>query len=286
MVQTVLARAERLPLADAAAAYAAAGLAVLPCVPRGKRPLTRHGLSEASSDLERIASWWARWPEANIGLATGRPGGFDVLDVDVRPSGSGFAALARARTAGLVEGWAAVVRSPSGGLHLYFPCDGDRVQSSWALAAAHVDLLAAGRYVIAAPSQASTGEGRRRGYTVIASASEARPLDGAALRELLAPAPRRGRRQSGALGGELSGQRLAGWLACQPEGNRNRALYWAACRQAEAGIAQERARDLLGAAAARAGLGEREIEATVASAFRTLGGRCAQSAQGSYRLGR
>jgi len=66
-----------------------------------------------------------------------------------------------------------------------------------------------------------------------------------------------------------SGERLGAWLAAQPEGNRNRALFWAACRQAEAGVSQDEARSVLGSAAERTGLGEREIDATLASAYRT-----------------
>jgi hypothetical protein len=46
----------------------------------GKHPRTRHGLTQASSDPVQVRSWWTRWPDANIGLATGVV--FDVLDVD------------------------------------------------------------------------------------------------------------------------------------------------------------------------------------------------------------
>ena len=111
----VVAKAGGLWLPDAAAAYARAGLSVFPCVPGEKRPLTEHGFTDASTDLNRVAAWWRRWPQANIGLATGRPCGFDVLDIDVHPGGSGFPALRRARQAGLVDGWAVLIRSPSAG---------------------------------------------------------------------------------------------------------------------------------------------------------------------------
>src|SRR5579875_617731 len=106
-----LIRAGGLSLPDAAAAYARAGLAVFPCAPGTKRPLTKHGFTDASADPARVAGWWRRSPQANIGLATGEPGGFDVLDIDVHPAGSGFPALRRARQAGLAEGWAVLVRS-------------------------------------------------------------------------------------------------------------------------------------------------------------------------------
>lgn len=280
----VLVRVQRRSLADAAAAYAAAGLAVFPCGP-AKRPLVRHGFHAASVDPDQIASWWQRWPRANIGLPTGRPGGFDVLDIDDHPSGSGFPSLRRAQNAGLVDRWAALARSPSGGLHLYFPVDENRSQASWALAQAHVDFRGLGGYVIAPPSQVRTDDGHRYAYTLIATGSNSRPLDAGALRRLLAPAPRRRRVRPGAGRAGGSAERLAAWLALQREGNRNRALFWAACRQAEAGVAEDEARRVLGAAAARAGLGEREIEATLASAFRMLGRHpAARTPEVSYRL--
>ncbi len=276
--------AGRLSLADAAGLYAATGLAVFPCAPGAKRPLTRHGFLDASTDARQVARWWRRWPAANIGLATGRPDGFDVLDIDVHPAGSGFVALARARRAGLVGGWTHVVRTPSGGLHLYFPArDDGHGQEPWALPAAHVDFRGVGGYVIAPPSQVEAGHGGRRGYQLIVSGQSPRPVDAAAVRHLLAPAPRRPSPRPGAAWAGRSGERLAGWLAGQPEGNRNRALFWAACRQAEAGVSLDQARQVLGSAAARTGLGEREIEATVASAYRTLDRR-ANTAQTASKL--
>lgn len=115
-------------LRDAALAYGEAGLRVFPCVLGEKRPLTRRGFTEATTDQRRIARWWDRWPEANIGLPTGN-GSVDVVDVDLHPSGSGFAALERARRVGLFNGWACAVRTPSGGLHFYYPADPGRPPS-------------------------------------------------------------------------------------------------------------------------------------------------------------
>ena len=230
---SVLASAGRRSLPDAAMAYATAGLLVFPCVPGAKRPMTRHGLTDASPDPERVGSWWRRWPQANIGLATGYRGGFDVLDIDVHPGGSGFPALRRARQAGLVEGWAAAVRTPSGGLHLYFPAaaPGDE-QASWALPRAHVDFRGLGGYVIAPPSLV---EGR--GYRLIATGRDPSPVDGRAVRRLLEPKPPPPRPRPGmAWDGRRSGESLGVWLAGQAEGNRNRALFWAACRQGGAGL--------------------------------------------------
>src|ERR1039458_2652020 len=80
------------PMLEAALAYASRGWPVLPCEPRGKRPLGRfvaHGLTEATTDPATIEEWWRAEPEANIGLRTGVA--FDALDVD---SDEGMAALA------------------------------------------------------------------------------------------------------------------------------------------------------------------------------------------------
>ena len=44
----------------------------------------------------------------------------DVLDVDIKPDGSGFAAFNRVKRAGLLTGASGLVRTRSGGLHVYF----------------------------------------------------------------------------------------------------------------------------------------------------------------------
>lgn len=41
------------------------------CGSGGKHPRTKNGVKDATTALEQIRQWWARWPDANIGLATG-----------------------------------------------------------------------------------------------------------------------------------------------------------------------------------------------------------------------
>ena len=113
------AAAERSPQ-EAALAYAAIGWPVFPCRPglegagdRATGSTTRRPTSGRSRD------WWRREPDRNVAIATGAPGP-DVVDVDVREDGSGFAALNQAKRAGLVDGYHAIVRTPSTGMHLYF----------------------------------------------------------------------------------------------------------------------------------------------------------------------
>ncbi|MCD1591233.1 MAG: bifunctional DNA primase/polymerase [Qipengyuania citrea] len=69
-------------LLDAALSYAAKDLPVFPCKPDSKRPYTSHGFEDATTDPARIREWWARWPNAMIGMPTGSDTGFWALDVD------------------------------------------------------------------------------------------------------------------------------------------------------------------------------------------------------------
>ena len=64
--------------------YAQLGLAVFPLQPRDKVPFLDGGFKIASKDPDQITTWWTRWPDANIGIATGAAsGGLVVIDADV-----------------------------------------------------------------------------------------------------------------------------------------------------------------------------------------------------------
>src|ERR1035441_10146666 len=104
---------------NAALRYAVAGWPVFPCKPGLKEPATPHGFKDATTDPGQIRRWWTRGPAFNVAVATGAPGP-DALDVDVHPGGSGFEAFNRLKRAGLLTGAKAIIRTPSGGLHVYF----------------------------------------------------------------------------------------------------------------------------------------------------------------------
>lgn len=68
----------------AAMEYIKMGLAVFPLEERGKRPITRNGCKDATTDAAQVKAWWQQYPESNIGIATGsRSGGIFVIDLDV-----------------------------------------------------------------------------------------------------------------------------------------------------------------------------------------------------------
>jgi hypothetical protein len=266
----VFGEVSRRPLPDAARLLAAAGVPVFPCVPGGKRPTTVHGFRAATTDPEKVTAWWRRWPGANLGVPTGAVSGLVVVDVDVHGPVSGFAAFERATYAGLTDGWTVKVDTPSGGMHAYYPATPGAAQPCWQAAQAGVDFRGDGGYIVTPPSVVSRdGEPRRyRPRTV--NPGPAGVLDAERLRDFLDPRPAPAPRAPVRLGRDADASRLAAWVANRAEGERNRGLFWAACRLAENGMRPSDAMDVLSAAAGRAGLAEREITATVQSAYRTV----------------
>jgi P4 family phage/plasmid primase-like protien len=144
-------------LGDEALAYARNGNAVFPCWPRGKEPLTAHGFKDATKDEAQIRRWWTRWPNANIGIATGREYGIAVLDVD-GPEGERLLAKQEA----LFGEPPATSQVKTGkGRHLYFalPEGCGKVPSSQGEDKGKgLDIRADGGYVIAPPSVHPNGK--------------------------------------------------------------------------------------------------------------------------------
>ena len=160
-------------------AYAARGWPVFPCQAGQKIPATAHGHLDATTDPEQITTWFDRHPDWNLAIATGAPGP-DVLDVDDHgPAGNGYAAFARLSKAGLLDGAAAYVRTPSGGLHAYFR---GSAQRNGHLPAHHLDFRSRGGYVLAPPSRVSG-----KPYEVIRTVNAGGALNWATITALLKP---------------------------------------------------------------------------------------------------
>ena len=133
----------------AALEYAGLGWPVLPIVPRGKVPLTEHGLKDASTDPEVIGEWWSRWPDANIAVRTDE---LVIVDCD---------GLRGKRTFGTFIGSIGFESSPyawtgGGGMHVWYRRDGlpIRNRAGWI---DHVDIRSEGGYCIVPPSIHSSG---------------------------------------------------------------------------------------------------------------------------------
>ena len=269
-IAEVLLQVGRLDAREAALRFAAAGLPIFPCEPGGKRPLTGAGFLDATRDIESVAAWWRSSPQANIGMPTGQPSGVDVVDVDVKADGTGFPTFHRAVDEGLLDGEIARVRTPSGGLHIYFPATSSP-QRCWQAARSHIDFRGDGGYVVVPPSVALGPSGAKSYRPFSLSSAATHPVDAGALRKFVDPRPVR---KSLAPAGVVSGEVLSRWVSRLREGERNHGLFWAACRLSEAGVVADAIVDVLGPAATHIGLDAREIERTVLSACRhTVAGR-------------
>ena len=174
-------------LLTAALAYARHGIPVLPvhnpaadggcscnrtdCDRPGKHPRLWRGVTDASTDPRRIEMWWARWPEANVGLRTGIV--MDVADVD---SVEGWHGLRHLLGGTMPAGPQA--RTGGGGWHFWFRTIGygNRVRLL-----PGVDWRGAGGYVVAPPSRHASGSA----YSWIRRPAARLPDGPPALRELI-----------------------------------------------------------------------------------------------------
>jgi len=248
------------------------GWRVLPIVPDTKRPLTDHGVHEASSDPRVIRSWWDRWPEAGVGIACGADSGLWVLDIE---PGDGYESILL--LLGRLEGDLDpqhVVRTAKGGAHYYFSWPEGGVRGSIKILPG-IDVISEGRYVVAPPTQISDGQ-----YTwdrfdgELEQAPEdlvthvGRGRSGTATLNVGEPAIIVRGNGSNALKNAIETMNSAS------EGHRNSLLnslcYFLAAYCEEGELKEEDVQKEMFFAATNAGLAEQEVEATINSAFSGL----------------
>jgi putative DNA primase/helicase len=99
--------------------YIRGGMKIFPCKSNGKSPLITGWQNKATSDKEVIDAWWDKFPDANIGLLTGKKANLVVVDVDVKKGARGMESLKQLQDeCGKLD--TRMVHTPSGGLHYYF----------------------------------------------------------------------------------------------------------------------------------------------------------------------
>lgn len=135
---------------EAALAYAAEGLPVLPLKPNRKEPLTEHGCLDATTDSAQIRAWWECWPDANIGIATGK--GLHVIDIDGPEGAETLAELCIEH--GPIPATRGSRTGREGGRHLYFATN-ENLRSI--KLGPGLDTRGEGGYVVAPPSIHPTG---------------------------------------------------------------------------------------------------------------------------------
>ncbi len=138
---------------DAAIEYAKKGFAVFPLKYRDKVPLTRNGCKDATTNAAQIKAWWQKYPNANIGLATGSVSqNVFVIDLDIDEDCGidGYHSLEdwQREHGDFPETWTAI--TGRGGYHLYYRGNG-RIKNRAGIIDG-VDIRGNGGYVVAPPS--------------------------------------------------------------------------------------------------------------------------------------
>lgn len=245
------------------------GQPVFPCHPdgeRAKRPRTKNGLHDATLDLPKVKNWWSRQGDSAIGIPTGIV--WDVLDVDTKSGSDGREHLPYLQRLGLLNGCKRIVKTPSGGWHLYFKANPNGTLTNKANAALGLDVRSKGGYVLAPPSWIDDGDKSVGAYTDMGetTGSTDEPLWWDLILATLAPINTKTKKPIELLGYErrASLASLKGWLSEMNEGERNHALHWAACRCVDNGLDPHELMD----AALLIGLGEEEVLKTIGSVLK------------------
>lgn len=149
---------------DWALAYAKFGWYVLPvhsmrdgqcscgnktCGSPAKHPRSKHGEKDATNDPGEMEQWWRRWPDANIGIATG-PSGLVALDID----GPDGLALFHKISGGDRPKTLMAKTGREGGFHVFYA--GTDVPSS-RVKGEHLDVRGSTGYIVAPPSVHASG---------------------------------------------------------------------------------------------------------------------------------
>lgn len=127
---------------NAALDYLDHGVSVIP-VRKDKVPLIKwEDFQTRRATKEEVTEWWSKWPDANVGIITGKISGLTVVDVEAGGDISRFPATTTIQTGG-------------GGWHLYYAY---HPISNKARIFPLTDIRGDSGYVVAPPSVHSSGE--------------------------------------------------------------------------------------------------------------------------------
>jgi hypothetical protein len=269
---------------DSALAYAAKGWPIFPVSSR-KVPMVADWANAATINPQQVHAWWTHTPHALIGTPTGEPvgeladrlDGIAALDIDLKGGKNGLRSLAKLGYVDLPK--TPTVLTPTGGLHLHFerPAGGFRctVGAVGRGIGDGLDWRCDGGYIVLP----SPGSGYRWDDTCNYDTCSRLPVPADLLPREVEPKPYTRAGVAGQLQLAVTVNSLNGVARCltaAKQGERNRLLYWAACRFAEAVAAgllgQEDAWKILKRAARTTGLFDQEINKTIDSAFNGRGG--------------
>lgn len=133
------------------------GMKIIPVEPMGKRPFLANWTELASDNPEQIREWWSKYPDANIGIATGKVNEIIVLDIDCGQGKTGRETLEQWEEEHGPLPETPTVITPTNGLHLYFKHPGFKVKNLVGKLAPHIDIRSDGAQVVAPGSVRKEG---------------------------------------------------------------------------------------------------------------------------------
>lgn len=124
------------------------------CTSAAKHPKIKEWQTVCSSEPSQIKDWWSRWPDANIGLATGSASGLIVLDIDPRHGGKESLQDLVKKNGCFPKTLAS--STGGGGFHLFFKKPQIKVLNRTNVLPG-LDIRGEGGYVVAPPSFHQSG---------------------------------------------------------------------------------------------------------------------------------
>ncbi|HIW95181.1 MAG TPA: bifunctional DNA primase/polymerase [Candidatus Corynebacterium gallistercoris] len=224
----------------------------------GKRPLTRHGFKDFTTNPMQIRRWWSQHPTANIGA---RPPKWTVV-LDIDPRNGGLETWQHLTGKSTHPTDTLVTLTGSGGWHIWYrlpyaaPIRGH--------AGDGIDVKARNGYLVM-PGSIHPDTGRAYECVNWCALADLPELPTQLRKHVYTAPPKPAPVIPRNLQRKTTGAHLVRWLADAQDGSRNLMLFWAACRAVEHGY------DILPDLAATAeaiGLPADEVARTITSAKR------------------
>lgn len=172
---------------ECALSYAARGWHVIPlysiangqctckrwqCKGPGKHPIFDKWQTKATTEPTHIKQWWSKYPSANIGIVTGKQSGLVIIDIDPRNGGD-------TSLQNLIDSYddfkpildTYTIKTGGNGSHFYYRYDKAFKSLKKHGLGVGIDIKADGGYVLAPPSNHSSG-----GMYSVVSDTEPLPL--------------------------------------------------------------------------------------------------------------
>ncbi len=134
--------------------FAKNGLAILPLVPRSKKPAVKGGVYAATTDRKKLKQHFECHQDRNYGVATGGPSDIFVVDVDGKKGKASLRSLEAKHGQRLPK--TVTVRSRRG-RHYYFRCGDTHAHNSVGRLGEGIDVRGDGGYVVGPGSVHQSG---------------------------------------------------------------------------------------------------------------------------------